>query len=73
MGIHGRQSQETVSCDYCKQEHRVRIGDFYTCPLSISNEIPGGYYIAVSKNGEVKQTMNFENVKIFLGLKIIKI
>ncbi|MDD4990210.1 MAG: hypothetical protein PHW31_02765 [Candidatus Pacebacteria bacterium] len=61
-----------VKCKYCNDFHDVRVDNFLTCPTSCESGF-GGYYIAVDKNSEVKQTDNFENVKIFLNLQIIKL
>lgn len=58
-----------VKCDFCKKYHIVAMGEWYACPKSCESGY-GGHYIAVDKNGEVKQTKNFENVKIWLGLKL---
>ncbi len=56
-------------CKYCRKFHIVKIGECFTCPTSCESGF-GGHYIAIDKNGNATQTASFENVKIFLNLKI---
>lgn len=58
-----------VRCDFCKKYHIFKKGEYYICPKSLSENVPGGWYILES-GGEIEQTSHFGNVKAKLGLGI---
>ena len=55
-----------VMCDYCNSHHKIKTEQYTMCNKSINLDDATAHYIAVSKNGEIKQSPIYAEICSFL-------